>query len=188
MRKIVSIVGDSVIEHNGLKFQLAYELGKALIDNGYRVQSGGMDGVMKAVMMGAKASDKYVEGDTVAIVPSFDINIVNEYADVAIPTGLDLYRNLIVANASAVIAIGGGAGTLSEIASAWTLKRLIIAFDNVEGWSSKVAETKIDKRIRYSEIENDRVYGVNNVCDAITILNENIDKYSTRHKAITYGD
>lgn len=188
MRKIVSVVGDSVVEENGLKFNIAFEMGKALVDNGYRVQSGGMDGIMKAVMMGAKSSDKYVEGDTIAIVPSFDINIVNEYADIVIPTGLDLYRNLIVANASAIIAIGGGAGTLSEIASAWTMKRLILAFKNVDGWSAKIADTKVDKRNRYPEIENDRVYGVDNISDAIEILNKNIDKYTLRHQGITYKD
>lgn len=188
MRKIVSVVGDSVVEGNGLKFKVAFEMGKALVDNGYRVQSGGMDGIMKAVMMGAKASDKYVEGDTIAIIPSFDINIVNKYADIVIPTGLDLYRNLIVANASAIIAIGGGAGTLSEIASAWTMKRLILAFKNVDGWSAKIADTKVDNRNRYPEIENDRVYGVDNIPDAIDILNNNIDKYTLRHQGITYKD
>ena len=43
-----------------------------------------------------------------------------------------------------VIAVGGGAGTLSEIALAWSLKRLILAYKNVEGWSGKVADTRMD--------------------------------------------
>ena len=37
-------------------------------------------------------------------------------ADIVIPTGLDHARNLVVAQSDAVIAIGGGAGTLSDMA------------------------------------------------------------------------
>jgi len=37
-------------------------------------------------------------------------------------------RNLLVSQADAVVAVGGGAGTLSEIALAWMYFRLIIAF------------------------------------------------------------
>jgi uncharacterized protein (TIGR00725 family) len=63
-----------------------------------------------------------------AILPGFDPTIAQEYADITIATGLDQARNLIIVNSDAIIAIGG-AGTLSEIAYAWSLKRLIIAFD-----------------------------------------------------------
>ena len=105
---------------NSDKFNIAFEIGKALIDNGYRIQTGGLGGVMRAACYGAKSSEKYKEGDIIALVPSFDINEVNEFADIVIPTGLDVMRNALVANASAVVAIGGGAGTLSEMAFAWT--------------------------------------------------------------------
>lgn len=184
MRKIVSVIGDAVIEKDSLKFKLAYDTGKMLVDNGYRVQSGGMGGVMEAAFMGAKASAKYKEGDTIALLPSFDINQKNDYADIAIPTGLDVMRNALVANASAVIAIGGGAGTLSEIAYAWTLKRMILAYSNVEGWSSKVAGIDMDYRKRYDF--DDMVWGVTNAEEAIKLLNEKIDLYTLRHQGIGY--
>ena len=58
MRKIVAIVGDSRIDKDGLKYKLAYETGKALVDHGYRLQSGGLAGVMEAAFEGAKASEK----------------------------------------------------------------------------------------------------------------------------------
>ena len=87
-----------------------------------------------------------------------EINDVS--ADIVIATGLDIYRNVIVANSDAVIAVGGGAGTLAEMSNAWPLKRLMIAFSNVDGWSGKVADTRLDHRIRYPEIEEDRVFGV----------------------------
>ncbi len=37
MRKIVAIVGDSNIEKGGAKYNFAFAVGKALVDNGYRL-------------------------------------------------------------------------------------------------------------------------------------------------------
>lgn len=42
---------------DSLKYKLAFETGKALIDSGYRVQSGGLGGIMEAVFQGAKSSE-----------------------------------------------------------------------------------------------------------------------------------
>lgn len=183
-RKIVSVIGDKKIEEGGLKYQLAFAMGKALVDNGYRVQSGGLHGVMRAVMAGARASEKYREGDTIALVPSFDSETANEYADIVIPTGLDMMRNALVANAYAVVGVGGGAGTLCEYAFAWSLNRLVIAFENSGGWSSKLAGTRLSDDIRYPEIADDRVYAVSTAEEAIRILNEKIDLYNDRHDGI----
>ena len=182
-RKIVAVIGNKKIEKDGVRYQLAYELGKALVDNGYRVQTGGLQGVMAAVMEGARASKHYKEGDTIALVPSFDSETANEYADIVIPTGLDMLRNALVANAYAVIGIGGGAGTLCEYAFAWSLKRLIIAFENSGGWSEKLANVRIADD-RYPDIPEDRVYAVTKVEEAIKLLDENIHRYSVRHGGI----
>lgn len=184
-RKVVSVIGNRAIEKDGIRYKLAFELGKALIDNGYRVQSGGLKGVMEAVMAGARASEHYQEGDTIALVPSFDTETANEYADVVIPTGLDVMRNALVANAYAVVGVGGGAGTLCEYAFAWSFNRLIVAFENSGGWSEKLANTRLDSGVRYPDIPEDKVYGVTTVEDAIRILNENIDRYTSRHKPIS---
>ncbi|MBQ8374459.1 MAG: acyl-CoA synthetase [Clostridia bacterium] len=183
-RKIISVIGDKKIEKGGVKYQLAFALGKALVDNGYRVQSGGLRGVMEAVMAGAHASENYREGDTIALVPSFDTETANEYADIVIPTGLDMMRNAMVANAYAVVGVGGGAGTLSEYAFAWSLNRLVIAFKNSGGWSEKLADTRLSDDVRYEGIEDDRVYGVESAEEAIKILNEKIDLYDDRHGGI----
>ncbi len=183
-KKIVSVIGNHNIEKDGLRYKLAFEMGKALVDNGYRVQSGGLEGVMSAVMAGAKASKNYREGDTIALVPSFDTETANKYADIVIPTGLDVMRNAMVANAYAVIGVGGGAGTLCEYAFAWTFNRLIVAFKNSGGWSERLADTRIADDNRYPDIPDDRVYGVTTAEEAIRILNENIDKYTSRHEYI----
>jgi uncharacterized protein (TIGR00725 family) len=70
---------------------------------------------MEAACRGAKRAG----GTTVGILPGTDRGEANEFVDVAIPTGLGEARNaLVVRAADAVIAVGGGYGTLSEIALA----------------------------------------------------------------------
>ncbi|MDE6060749.1 MAG: acyl-CoA synthetase, partial [Clostridia bacterium] len=177
MKKIVSIIGDNYVERDSKNFKFAFEMGKALVDNGYRVVSGGLGGVMQAAFEGARASEFYQEGDTIALLPMYDRTKSNGLADIVIATGLDIYRNVIVANSDAVIAVGGGAGTLSEIAFAWSLKRLMLAYEDGEGWSSKVAGERMDHRVRYENIEEDKVFGVKTADEAIAILEKYINQY-----------
>ncbi|KFZ26331.1 MAG: hypothetical protein KQ78_01429 [Candidatus Izimaplasma bacterium HR2] len=182
MKKIIAIIGDNSIESNSLKEKIAFSVGKALIDNGYRIQSGGMGGIMKASFLGARSSSNYQEGDIIALIPSFDKNESNGLADIIIPTGFDINRASIVANADFVVAIGGGSGTLAEIASAWMLMRPIAAFNNVEGWSKKVAGTNLDTRIRYDF--DDHIYSVSSALELIEIISEKIDLYNKYHHNI----
>ena len=79
-KKIIAVIGNKKIEPDGIRYRLAFETGKILVDHGYRIQSGGMGGVMEAVFAGAHASENYREGDTVALVPSFDSATANAYA------------------------------------------------------------------------------------------------------------
>ena len=190
MKKIIAIIGDRHCFPHELKAKIAYNLGKALVDNGYRVMTGGVggrdddDGIMDFAMKGAKESKHYSNGDTLAIIPDFSTEQASKYADIVIPTGLDVYRNCIIANADAVIAIGGGAGTLCEMALAWSLRRLLIAFNNVDGWSSQLAGKTLDKRKRYENLPEDCVYGTDTVDKAIELLHNKLDAYNKRHNRI----
>lgn len=78
---------------------------------------------MQAACRGAKEAG----GSTVGLLPGLDRRDANRYVDVAVPTGLGEARNaLVVRAADALIAIGGGYGTLSEIALALrTGKRVV---------------------------------------------------------------
>lgn len=182
MKRIIAVICQSNVEEKSILYEKGLELGKDLIDNGYRIQIGGRDGVMEAVAKGARMSDKYTGNEIIGILPGFDPRFGNKYLDIAIPTGIDVMRNSIVANADAVIAIGGGAGTLSEMAMAWQLKRMIIAYD-VEGWSGKLAGTRIDDRKRI-EWEGDKVLKVENSIQVISLLKEFLHFYSERHSGI----
>ena len=70
------------------------------------------------------------------MLPTDSISSANEYVNVPIATGLGIGRNVIIARtAHAIIAIGGGYGTLSEIAFALQLGKPVIGLDSwqIEG-------------------------------------------------------
>ena len=90
-------------------------MGRLLAEAGAVVVTGGLGGVMEAASKGARGAG----GRTVGILPGLDRRAANAYVDVAVPTGMGEARNaLVVRAADALIAIGGGWGTLSEIALA----------------------------------------------------------------------
>lgn len=188
-RPVIAVIGDGVLLENSAKNKFAYDLGNALITNGYRICCGGLGGVMKEAARGAHASSKYLEGDVIGILPGSDPSAANEFIDIAICTGLDHARNFIVANSDAVVAVGGGSGTLSELSYAWIMKRLVMAYrvpdkilcDEIfSDWSSVVADKKLDDKLRYAEILDDRIYGVDTPEDVILCLKDNLYKYSCR--------
>jgi uncharacterized protein (TIGR00725 family) len=87
---------------------------------------------MEAACRGAKDGG----GTTVGILPGTDRSEANEFVDVAIPTGLGEARNaLVVRAADALIAVGGGYGTLSEIALALKAGKRVVGLGSwdIEG-------------------------------------------------------
>jgi uncharacterized protein (TIGR00725 family) len=95
---------------------------------------------------------------------------------VPICTGFHFARNQIIACSDAVVAVGGGAGTLSEIAMAWQLGRLIIAC-RVDGWSGKIADNPLDSRKRYRDLPDDRIYGADDEREVIELLRRYLGLY-----------
>jgi uncharacterized protein (TIGR00725 family) len=94
---------------------LAEEAGAAVAEAGAGLVCGGLGGVMEAACRGARSRG----GVTVGLLPGTDRDAANGWVVVALPTGLGEARNaLVVRAADAVVAIGGGWGTLSEIALA----------------------------------------------------------------------
>ena len=145
--KIVSVIGPSGSSCTPEMFVFGEELGKSLIDHEYRIACGGMDGIMEAVCKGARSSDKYQPGATIGIIPFADKSKANPFCDIVIPTGLGIARNQIVVNTGdVVVAIAGGAGTLSEIAFAWQFNKRVICYEGFGGWSEKMAGERIDSR------------------------------------------
>jgi uncharacterized protein (TIGR00725 family) len=119
--RYVAVVGPG--DATPAELAVAEELGAALASAGAIVVCGGLGGVMEAACRGAKSR----RGLTVGLLPGLDRSAANGWVDVAIPTGMGELRNgLIVRAADAVVAVGGGAGTLSEIAFALKAGRPVI--------------------------------------------------------------
>ncbi len=123
--------------------ETAYKVGSLLASLGITLICGGKLGTMEAACKGAREND----GLTVGIIPDSDFSGANKYCDIVIPTGIGYARNMTnVLAGDFVVAIGGGAGTLNEIAYAWQFKKNIYAFNNIDGWAKKMAGTKIDNK------------------------------------------
>jgi uncharacterized protein (TIGR00725 family) len=130
MRSYVAVVGPG--EANPEELAAAERVGAELARRGAIVVCGGLGGVMEAACRGAKGAG----GTTVGILPGSDRSAANAHVDVALPTGLGEARNaLVVRAADALIAIGGGYGTLSEIALALKAGKRVVGLDSwdIEG-------------------------------------------------------
>jgi uncharacterized protein (TIGR00725 family) len=116
----------------------AAEVGRLLAERGAVVVCGGRGGAMEAACRGAKEAG----GLTVGILPGSDRSEANPYVDVVLPTGLGEARNaLVVGAADVVIAIGGGYGTLSEIALALKARKRVIGLGTWEIQGVTAAES-----------------------------------------------
>ena len=186
-RRLVAVIGDAKVAAGSLKDLLAEDVGRLLVDAGFRVLTGGLGGVMEAACRGARSSSRYQSGDTVAVLPGHDPADANPFVDVVIPSGLDHVRNSIVAHADAVIAIGGGAGTMSEICLAWIYKRLVVAL-RVAGWSGKIADQRVDERVRYPDEPEDRVFGATSAADAVRTVADRVDRYTRQTSGVRRRD
>ncbi len=93
----------------------AEEIGRGVARAGAVLVCGGLGGVMDAAARGAESAG----GTSVGLLPGSRRAGASSHLTVAIATGLGEARNaLVVRAADVVIAVGGGFGTLSEIALA----------------------------------------------------------------------
>ena len=176
----VSVIGDGDVSPTSLAYQYALEVGKLLVDNRYIVVTGGMGGVMEAASKGGQQSALHEPGDVVGFLPWRDESGANKWLDLKIPTGLGHLRNGLVAQSDAVIAVGGCAGTLSEMCFAWIFKRLVIAVQ-CDGWSGELAGKRLDRRQRFDDLPNDQIFAASSASEVIDLLNMHIKTYAERN-------
>jgi uncharacterized protein (TIGR00725 family) len=119
----VAVVGDGRHDAPDTVLAAAEEVGAGAAEQGWIVVTGGEGGTMEAACRGAKSR----RGQTVGVLPGLDRASANGWVDIALPTGLGELRNgLVVRAADVVVAVGGGHGTLSEIALALKLGRPVV--------------------------------------------------------------
>ena len=102
----------------------ARRLGEAIARRGWVLLNGGRStGVMDASAAGASSAGGLVIG----VLPDEDSRQASAHLDVAIRTGMGDARNVVnVLSSDVVIALPGGAGTLSEVALALNARRTVI--------------------------------------------------------------
>lgn len=106
------------------------------------------DSLSTAAARGAKEAN----GLTVGITYGKGKEIFDkENTDVCICSGLERGGGrefVLVASCDVVIAIGGGSGTLTELAEAYQLDIPMIVIEGTGGWSDKLAHQYFDERKR----------------------------------------
>lgn len=126
MRTVIGVMGTG---ENGdtAALALARDLGAAIAAEGWVLLNGGRaSGVMDASAAGARSRGGLVIG----VLPDEGVAAASRHLDVAIRTGMGDGRNWInVLSSDVVVALRGGAGTLSEVALALKAGRTVVALD-----------------------------------------------------------
>lgn len=146
-------------------YDFGVQLGKQIATNDRTIVCGGLGGFMEAVCKGVKQSPDTFNGQTIGILPDEKADSANPFIDIAIPTGTGISRNIIIIRtADIIIAAGGGAGTLSEIAFAWQLEKKVFCVTLFEGWAKELAGKNLDNR------QNGLLIPANNIDDILNHL------------------
>ena len=96
--------------------------------------------------MGAKEAG----GITVGVLPQDGRGEENEFCSVVIPTGMGYARDFLNAlSADAVIIIGGGAGTLSEMCASYMYERPMVAIRGTGGMADEYDGKYLDYRKKF---------------------------------------
>ncbi len=120
---------------------LAGTLGRLVAERGCTLVCGGLGGAMAAACRGAQEAG----GVTIGIIPGYDDRAANPWVENVICTGMGQARNaLVAATGQALIAVGGGWGTLSEIALGLRLGRPVVL---VGGWANVLAAEEVRDRL-----------------------------------------
>lgn len=129
MTTLIGVIGGREVDNELI--EIAHEVGREIARRGAIMVCGGLGGVMEAVSRGV-----YEEGGiAVGILPSDRKEDANPYIKIPVVTGLGIGRNVIIARtADALIAVGGGYGTLSEIAFALQLGKPVVG---IRTWDIK---------------------------------------------------
>ncbi len=120
---------------------MAEAAGRGIARLGLPLICGGRGGCMQAASRGAAEAGGLVIG----VLPSTDPLSANPFVSVPIASGIGEARNAIIASACfALVAVGGGHGTLSEIALGLKMERLVIAMPDAN---------RVDGALECAEIE-----------------------------------
>ena len=146
--RIIGVIGAAECSDELAK--AAEEIGREIARRKLMLVCGGLGGVMEYAAKGAKESG----GTVIGVLPVASTDSANPYVTIPIATNMGHARNVIIAHtADMLIAVGGGYGTLSEIAIAKKLGKRVLGYkswqiDGVENTDElrKILDNLNDKR------------------------------------------
>lgn len=146
----IGVIGTS--EPDARLYRIAKEVGREIARRDGVLICGGLGGVMEAAAKGAQQKG----GLTIGILPAEDTSLANPYIDIPIATGIGEARNIIIVrSAEALIAIGKGFGTLSEISFALKMKKPLVGIETWDVSSQILSADKpseaVEKAIKLAE-------------------------------------
>lgn len=174
MRSLIAVIGSSQATKEVR--DISFEVGREIIKAGFSLICGGLHGVMEAACKGAFCEAGTGSGRIIGILPGIKKEDANPYVDIIIPTGIGYARNMIIAcSADAVIAVSGGAGTLSEMSMAWQYGKPIVVINNLPG----ITGSLIGKSFESGPLDTrrkDRVAGADTAGEAVALINKTLVK------------
>jgi uncharacterized protein (TIGR00725 family) len=141
----IAVVGYNTDRCTEQAKNIAYEVGKEVARAGAVLVCGGLGGVMESACKGARENN----GLTIGIIPQEEFSFANGFCDVVICTGIGFARDFIIASsADGIIAVGGGVGTLIEMAVGYMKKKAIVVIAGSGGVAETYAGKYLDERKR----------------------------------------
>jgi len=152
-RPLIAIAGASKPSVHQKK--AAFAVGQFIAQRGAPVVCGGMGGVMDEAAKGVASIDNAI---SIGLLPGFDFEGSSSALTIPITTGLEQVRNVVLARSCrTMIAIGGGFGTLSEIAFALRLRKPLALIDSWEFSHASIADDPYPLRIFVADKEAEPV-------------------------------
>ena len=163
----IAVVGSSTTKDKKL-FSIAEETGRLIAEKKATLFCGNVIGIMSGALKGAKQK----AGKTVVIVPFEETGQGDlSNCDVYIPSAMNWYsRGASLVNAvDGIIVIGGGVGTLTEVAYAWWKETPVVIIETGEELDKYIGKG-FDKR------KNHKILGAKKPREAVEKLFEIISK------------
>jgi uncharacterized protein (TIGR00725 family) len=125
---IIAIAGAS--HPTDYQIKAAFTAGQSIAQRRALVICGGLGGVMDAAAKGVASVGNAI---CIGLLPGLDVAASSPAVTIPITTGLGEVRNVVLARSCrAMIAIGGGYGTLTEIGFALRLRKPLALIDSWE--------------------------------------------------------
>lgn len=160
--KKIAVIGSSSADEKMIG--IAADVGAEIAKQNLVLLIGEYAGIMEASARGAKEA-----GGTIIGIMRGEKEETAAFIDIQIPTGIGRSRSDILINScDGVIAIGGSAGTLKEIAYAYKIGKPIVVIKGSGGWADKLADSYLDEK------KTIKIVGAKTAKEAVDVLMEQI--------------